>query len=180
MRFIETALPGAYILEPEPIQDERGFFARTWCREEFERHNLDAAVAQCSISFNKRKGTLRGMHYQIAPHAETKLVRCTRGAVYDVAVDLRRDSPSFGRWVGVELTAANHKLLYIPAGMAHGFLSLEDNTEVFYQISPAYSAAHARGVRWDDPLFDIKWPPGEKVLSERDRSWPAFDAGTPR
>ena len=179
MKFIETALNGVFIIEPEPAGDERGFFARTWCREEFQRYQLNTTIAQCSLSFNKKKGTLRGMHYQVEPFRETKVIRCTRGAIYDVAVDLRRDSPSFGQWVGMELTAGNHKMVYIPEGLAHGFISLEDNTEVHYQISQVYSVQHACGVRWDDPMFDIKWPPGEKILSERDRNWPLFHADAP-
>lgn len=172
MIFRETALAGAFVIEPERLVDERGFFARTWCQRELQERGLDAGLAQCSISFNLTRGTLRGMHYQIAPYAETKLVRCTAGAIFDVIVDLRPGSKSFRRWCGVELSQQNRKMLYIPKGCAHGFLTLSDNVEVFYQISEFYSAAHARGVRWNDPAFAIQWPGEVKLISERDRSYP--------
>ncbi|HUY13370.1 MAG TPA: dTDP-4-dehydrorhamnose 3,5-epimerase [Terriglobia bacterium] len=172
MVLIETKLQGAYIIELEKIEDERGFFARTFCQREFEAHGLNHRVAQCSTSFNKKKGTLRGMHYQVAPHQETKLVRCTAGAIYDVAVDLRPDSPAFKQWVAVELTEDNRKALYIPAGCAHGFQALVDNTEVHYQISEFYHPEAATGIRWDDPAFGVQWPLREgTILSERDRSY---------
>lgn len=174
MKFSETALRGAYIIEPEPRRDERGFFARIWCREEFERHGLNTAIAQCNLSYNKKQGTLRGLHYQTAPYQEAKLVACTRGAVFDVVVDLRRDSSTFGRWVAVELTADNRAMLYIPEGLAHGFVTLQDDTEVFYQMSQVYSEAHAGGLRWDDPALGIPWPPGEKIMSARDRRLPTL------
>lgn len=172
MIFHETAVAGAFVIEPERLVDERGFFARTWCQRELQERGLDAGLAQCSISFNLTRGTLRGMHYQIAPYAETKLVRCTAGAIFDVIVDLRPGSKSFRRWCGVELSQQNRKMLYIPKGCAHGFLTLSDDVEVFYQISEFYSAAHARGVRWNDPAFAIQWPGEVKVISERDRSYP--------
>ncbi len=154
--------------------DERGLFARTWCREEFETAGLNSHLTQCSISYNVRKGTLRGMHYQSAPYAESKLVRCTRGAIYDVALDLRADSPTFREWIGVNLTADNREMIFIPEGCAHGFLTLEDNSEVCYQISEFYRPEAARGVRWDDPAFGIVWPAKPQLLSDRDRNYPDF------
>jgi dTDP-4-dehydrorhamnose 3,5-epimerase len=170
--FFETKLKGLHIIEVEKREDERGFFARTFCQHEFEAHGLNPLIAQCSVSFNRRKGTLRGMHYQVAPSEETKLVRCTRGAVYDVAVDLRRDSPTFKQWVAVELTAANRRMLYLPKSVAHGFQSLVDDTEVFYQISEFYDPESTRGLRWNDPAFGIVWPEVEnRILSERDMSY---------
>jgi len=175
MLFRETELKGAYVVEPERIVDERGFFARTWCRNEFETNGLNPNLVQCNLSFNEKKGTLRGMHYQIAPHAETKLVRCTAGAIFDVIVDLRPDSGTFKRWTGVELNADNRFMLYIPEGFAHGFLTLSANAEVFYQMSEFYSAEHAQSVRWNDPTFNIHWPGEVLVISERDRSLPDFN-----
>ena len=175
MRFIATLLPGVYIIEPERLEDDRGFFARVWCRQEFAAHQLDTRLAQCSISLNERKGTLRGLHYQDEPYPETKVVRCTAGAIYDVAVDLRRSTSTFKQWVAVELTASNHRMLYIPAGVAHGLLTLEDDTEVFYQISEFYHAECARGVRWNDPAFNIEWPLQPVVISPRDQLYPDFD-----
>ena len=174
MIFTPTPLAGAVIVEPEPHEDARGLFARTWCRQEFEAHGLETRLAQCSTSLNKRKGTLRGMHYQAAPMAETKLVRCTRGAIFDVIIDLRPDSPTFTRHVAVTLTAENRTALYVPVGFAHGFQTLADDTEVFYQISELYSAEHARGVRWNDPAFAIAWPDDERIITERDRTYPDF------
>ena len=162
------------MIDPERLEDERGFFARTWCRREFKAHGLTSELAQCNISFNKRKGTLRGMHYQTAPHAEARLVRCTAGAVYDVIVDLRPASVSFKRWFSIELTADNHRMLYIPEGLAHGFLTLCDDTEVFYQMSEFYTPEFARGVRWNDPAFGIEWPEKIQVMAERDRLYPDF------
>jgi dTDP-4-dehydrorhamnose 3,5-epimerase len=175
MRFITTRLQGVYIIEPEPLQDDRGLFARVWCRQELEAHQLDTRLAQCSISLNKRKGTLRGLHYQDEPYPETKVVRCTAGAIYDVAIDLRYLSSTFRQWVAVELTATNHRMLYIPTGVAHGLLTLEDNTEVFYQISEFYHPECARGVRWNDPAFNIEWPMKPTVISPRDQLYPDFD-----
>ena len=158
----------------EPKSDERGFFARAWCREEFRAQGLNDTLVQCNVSFNRRKGTLRGLHYQMAPFAETKLVRCTRGAIYDVVVDLRPQSPTFKDWTSTVLSAENRLSLYIPEGCAHGFLTLEDEAEIFYQMSEVYDAASARGVRWDDPAFRIDWPDRVNVISERDRSYPDF------
>lgn len=175
MVFLETALLGAYLIEPEPIRDERGFFARTYDADEFAERNLRTAFSQCSISYNRRAGTLRGMHFQEVPHQEAKLVRCTAGAIFDVIIDLRPESPMFTRWVGAELTAENRRALYVPEGFAHGFQTLLDQTEVFYQISVPYHPTSARGVRWDDPAFGIEWPPaGERTISERDRNHPDF------
>jgi dTDP-4-dehydrorhamnose 3,5-epimerase len=174
MKFVETALKGVFEIEVEPKSDERGFFARVWCQSEFEKNELNPKVAQCSVSFNHRRGTLRGIHYQAAPHSEAKLVRCIRGAVYDVAVDLRRDSPTFKRWVSVILSADNRKALYIPEGCGHGFLTLEDNTEVLYQMSEFYVPEAGRGVRWNDAAFDVRWPDEVRVICERDRTYPDF------
>ena len=174
MIFIPTALPGAFVIEPEPASDSRGLFARTWCRRELAAQGLDTELAQCSTSFNKRKGTLRGMHYQAAPFAETKIVRCTRGAIHDVIIDLRPDSATYTQHVAVVLTAEDRKALYVPKGFAHGFQTLEDDTEVLYQISEFYSPEHSRGVRWDDPAFGIAWPQDDRTMSERDRSYPNF------
>ena len=174
MIFTETKLKGAFIIDMEPIEDERGFFARSWCREEFESHNLNPHLAQCNISFNKKKGTLRGMHYQSPPHEEAKLVRCTMGALFDVIIDLRPDSPTYKQWMGEELTAHNRRMLYIPEGFAHGFLTLEDSTEVFYQMSTLYVPNSASGIRWNDPVFNIIWPENPKVLSQSDQSYPGF------
>lgn len=174
MRFIETKLKGAYIIEPEPIEDERGFFARTFCAREFEAHGLNPRLVQCNISYNKRKGTLRGMHYQAAPHAEAKLVRCTRGAIYDVIIDLRPESPTYQEWVAVELTAGSHRMLYVPERFAHGFQTLEDDSEIFYQMSEFYEPEYAQGVRWDDPVFMVEWPIPPGIISGRDSEFPAL------
>ncbi len=174
MKFIETALAGAFIIEPERKADERGFFARTYCREEFRQHGLEMALSQCNISFNAARGTLRGMHYQVDPHPEVKVVRCTMGAMHDVIVDLRRQSSTYKRWIAVELTPQNRTMLYIPKGFAHGFQTLEDATEVFYQMSDFYHPECARGVRWDDAAFGVIWPIPGPIMSERDRSYPDF------
>ncbi len=174
MIFSKASLEGAFIIEPEPVEDERGFFARAWCQREYEARGLNPRLVQCSISFNNKKGTLRGMHYQIKPYQEAKLLRCTRGAIYDVIIDLRPDSPTFKQWIAVELTAENRRMLYVPEGFAHGFQTLEDYTEVFYQMSEFYAPDCARGVRWNDPAFGIRWPAGELIISERDRSYPDF------
>ena len=175
MIFSETAVPGAFVVEPERLEDERGFFARIWCAREFAERGLDARLAQCSVSVSERKGTLRGLHYQAAPHAETKLVRCTRGAIYDVIVDLRVESPAFLRHVALELSAADRRMLYVPEGVAHGFQTLADDTEVFYQISEFHHPESARGVRWDDPACAISWPLAVTV-SPRDAAWPRLRA----
>jgi dTDP-4-dehydrorhamnose 3,5-epimerase len=174
MIFRETGLKDAFLIEIERREDERGHFARSWCRREFESHGLNPRLAQCNISLNRRKGTLRGMHYQAPPFEEAKLVRCTRGSLYDVIVDLRPDSPSYRKHRGVVLTPDNGRMLYVPEGFAHGFLTLEDTTEVFYQISEFYAPDHARGFRWNDPAFAIVWPAEVEVISERDRSYPDF------
>lgn len=174
MKFTETAIPGAFIIEPERIEDDRGFFARTWCEREVKAHGLTDRWVQFSISFNKRSGTLRGLHYQAPPHEEAKLVRCTMGSIFDVIVDLRRHSPAFKQHVSVTLSAENRVMLYAPEGCAHGFQTLEKDTEVFYQISQFYAAEYGRGVRWDDPAFAIQWPPAERIIIERDRTYPDF------
>ncbi len=175
MIFQPTKLAGAFIIDIEEISDERGFFARSWCQREFEEHGLDHELAQCSISFNKMRGTLRGMHYQVSPYEEGKVVRCISGAIYDVIVDLRPQSATFKQWITVELTAANRRMIYVPPGVAHGFQSLVDDTEVFYQVSEFYSQEASRSVRWDDPGFGIEWPYVERrVISERDRNLPDF------
>ena len=176
MLFTETGLAGAVVVDLEAHVDERGFFARSWCSREFEAHGLNPRVVQCNVSANAARGTLRGMHYQLAPHAEVKLVRCTRGAVYDVIIDLRETSPTYLRHVAVELTAENHRALYIPEGFAHGFLTLTDDSEVFYQMSAFYEPGAARGVRWDDRAFGISWPLPVTVISKRDRGYPDFTA----
>ena len=174
MRFHQTGLSGAYLIELELLEDERGFFARTFCREEFAARGLNPEVAQCNLSYNARKNTLRGMHYQAEPHAEAKLVNCLKGAVYDVIIDLRPRSSTSGRWVAVELSAANRKMLYVPEGFAHGFLTLEDDTAVHYQMSAFFEPDSARGVRWDDPAFGIEWPCPEPIISDKDRRWPDY------
>ncbi len=177
MRFTETDLPGAFVLELEPHADERGFFARAWCEREFAERGLETHVSQCNVSFNARRGTLRGLHFQAPPHAEAKLVRCIRGAVHDVIVDLRPSSPTFRRWIAVELSAENRRALYIPKGFAHGFQTLVDETELFYQHSEPHAPGFERGVRWNDPAFAIEWPFAESpILSEKDRAWPDFSA----
>lgn len=155
-------------------EDQRGFFARTFCRREFEARGLNPAVAQCNVSFNKFKGCLRGMHFQVGPYSEAKLVRCTAGSIYDVIIDLRPSSPTFREHFGLELSAQSRKMLYVPEDFAHGFQTLEDDTEVFYQMSQYYSPEHSRGVRWDDPAFGIQWPSGERIIVERDRTYPDF------
>lgn len=176
MIFTPTPLAGAVVIEPEPLEDGRGWFGRTWCRREFEARGLDGRIAQCSISLSKRKGTLRGMHFQAPPYEETKLVRCTRGSLYDVIIDLRPGSPTRLRHFAIVLTAENHKGLYVPAGFAHGFQTLVGDTEVLYQISESHSPEHTRGVRWDDPAFAIRWPEDERTISDRDREYPDFSA----
>jgi dTDP-4-dehydrorhamnose 3,5-epimerase len=174
MIFQETTLRGAYLVDIQRLEDERGFFARAWCQREFEAHGLNPRLAQCNISFNHKKGTLRGMHYQAAPFEEAKLVRCTMGAIYDVIIDLRPESPTFKQHFGVTLTPETRTMLYIPEGFAHGFLTLVDNTEVFYQMSEFYAPDYARGLRWNDPAFGIEWPAGVQVISERDANYPDF------
>ena len=174
MIFTETKLKGAYLIEPERLEDERGFFARTFCIQEFEAHSLNPSVVQCSVSYNKKKGTLRGMHYHVAPHAEVKVVRCTRGSIYDVMIDLRPQSATFKQWVAVELTAENRRMLYIPEGFAHGFQTVEDDTEVFYQMSEFYFPQSACGVRWNDPTFQVEWPDDKRIISAKDMNYADF------
>ena len=174
MLFRETKLPGAFVIDLQKHEDERGFFARSWCRKEFEAHGLDPRTVQCNVSFNKVKGTLRGMHYQVAPFAEAKLVRCTRGAIYDVIIDLRRESATYKQHVSEVLSSNNYKALFIPEGFAHGFQTLEDNSEVFYQMSEFYSPEHQRGLRYNDPAFGINWPTDVTVISDRDRNYEDF------
>jgi dTDP-4-dehydrorhamnose 3,5-epimerase len=175
MIFTRTELPGVVIVDCDVFADERGLFARAWMPEEFRAHGLDTRIAQCSLSFNKKRGTIRGLHHQIAPYEEIKLVRTIRGAVFDVAVDLRRDSPTFRQWVGVELSADNRRMLYIPEGLAHGYQTLTDDAELFYFVSTEYSADHQRGVRWNDPAFGIDWPLGEPTsIHDRDRHYGDF------
>jgi dTDP-4-dehydrorhamnose 3,5-epimerase len=174
MIFTETAVAGAFVIVPEPLHDERGFFARAWCSRESALRGLASGIVQASISFNRKKGTLRGLHYQVAPHAEAKLVRCTAGALHDVVLDLRPDSPTFLRHAAVVLDAARRRTVYVPEGVAHGFQTLADDTEVLYMMSEFHDPASARGVRWDDPAFGIVWPSGERTMSERDRSYPDF------
>lgn len=176
MRFIQTPLPGTCVIELDLLGDDRGWFARTFDSQEFQMHGLDPAVIQCNASFNARRDTLRGMHYQSEPHGESKLVRCVRGRIFDVAVDLRPDSPSRCRWHAVELSAENRRAIYIPAGLAHGFQTLTDDCEVLYQMGHSYVPRAARGVRWDDPAFGIEWPAAadERIISEKDRAYPDF------
>lgn len=174
MIFRETPLSGAYVIDLERHSDERGFFARTWCRREFEEHGLNPRLVQCNISYNKTRGTLRGMHYQAPPHEEAKLVRCTRGRIYDVIIDLRSDEPTYTDSFGITLCDEKRRALYVPEGFAHGFLTLDDDTEVFYQMSEFYAPEAARGVRYDDPAFGIDWPAPVQCIKERDRNYPDF------
>ena len=182
MIFNETRLKGVYLIELEHLEDARGFFARTFCREEFEKHGLNPCVAQCNVSFNRRSGTLRGMHYQVPPYSEAKLITCLAGTIYDVIIDLRHDSPTYRAWEAFELCARRPQItphspmLYVPEGFAHGFQTLEDDTEVFYQMSTFYHPPSARGLRWNDPTFNIQWPDAERTMSEQDRNFPNFIA----
>ncbi len=175
MFFNVTDLAGVYVIEPERHQDSRGHFARTFCQDEFAAQGLETSIAQCSFSFNRRKGTLRGLHYQATPYQEVKLVRCERGAIYDVILDLRPDSPTFKRHLAVELNEENGRAVYIPGGFAHGFQTLVDDTQVFYQMSKPYSSRHARGARWNDPAFGIDWPEDVRIILERDANYPDFE-----
>lgn len=174
--FRETALRGAFTIDLDRVEDERGFFARSWCVKEFESNGLDARLVQCNISYNKLRGTLRGMHYQIAPAAEVKVVRCTSGAIYDVIIDLRPEAPTYKEHFSVILSSENHRMLYIPEQFAHGFLTLADDTEVMYQMSEFYIPDCARGLRWDDPSFGIVWPEEVRVISGKDRAYPDYTA----
>jgi dTDP-4-dehydrorhamnose 3,5-epimerase len=181
MRLERTPLPGAWIVEIDAVQDERGWFARTFDADEFSTRGIDPAVVQCGASFNARRDTLRGMHYQAVPHEEPKLVRCVRGVIFDVAVDLRPDSPTYCGWYGVELSAENRRALHVPAGLAHGFQTLEDGCEVLYHLGARHVPEASRGVRWDDPAFAIEWPvpAGTRTICERDRGYPDFERGQP-
>jgi len=175
MIFTETLLRGAFTIDLEPRTDARGFFARAWCQNEFQAHGLISDLVQANLSFNPGRGTLRGLHYQVAPYEEAKLVRCIRGAIYDVIVDLRRESPTYLRWYGVELTTENRRALYVPEGFAHGFQTIQDDTEVFYQVTQAYQPDAERGVRWDDRALGIVWPETDtRIISPKDQSWPPF------
>ncbi len=174
MKFSETRLPGVFLIDIEPMADERGMFARAWCKDEFQKNGLNIELSQCSISFNKAKGTMRGMHYQMSPHEEIKIVRCTHGSIFDVALDLRRNSPTYKQWFGAMLSAENHRMLYIPEGLAHGLITLEANTEIFYQISKAFVPGSGAGVRWNDSAFNIDWPMMPVVISDRDANYPDF------
>lgn len=174
MIFTETELKGAYFVEIEKLKDHRGFFARAWCQNEFKSNGLVSRLLQANVSYNTRKGTLRGMHYQQSPYEETKLVRCTRGAIYDVIIDLRPASPTYMQWIGVELTGENYKMLYVPENFAHGFQTLKDDTEITYQVSQFYTPGSERGIRWDDPAFGITWPIEVQVISDKDKSWPDY------
>lgn len=175
MIFTETQLKGLYIIEPERLADERGFFARTWCQKELASHGLENRLVQCSISYNPKKGTLRGMHFQTSPWEEVKIVRCTSGEIYDVVIDLRPDSPTFKKWFGLNLSQEERNMLYIPKGFAHGFMTLSDEVEVFYQMSEFYSPDHSGGLRWNDPAFGIRWPMAVHLISERDNTYPDFE-----
>ena len=174
MKFTETKLKGAFIIEIEKLTDERGFFARSWCRKEFEDHALTSRVVQANVSYNRQKGTMRGMHYQIAPYQESKLIRCTRGAIYDVIIDLRPDSATYKHWIGVELTDDNYTMFFVPEDFAHGFLTLTDNTEITYQVSQFYTPGSEKGIRFDDTAFDIQWPLEVTIISDKDRTRPDF------
>jgi len=180
MILTETPLQGAYLIEIEPIRDERGFFARMFCQDQFADRKIVSTVAQCSTSFSARRATLRGMHYQTPPHGEEKFVRCTAGAIYDVIVDIRPASSTYGKWWGAELSGGNRRTLYIPRGFAHGFVTLEDDTEVFYMISTPYAASAARGLRWNDPAIGISWPIMPLIVSSRDQQWPMIRPMEPR
>ena len=172
MIFKKTAVKDAFIIELEKICDDRGFFARVWCKNEFEAHGLNTRLVQANVASNKKRGVIRGLHYQISPYEESKLIRCTKGAIYDVIIDLRKDSPTYKQWIGVELSADNYRMLYVPEGFAHGYQTLQDNTEVTYQVSQFYTPDSERGIRWDDPTFNIKWPETEKqIMTEKDQSW---------
>ena len=174
MIFTETKIKGVYIIEPELLTDERGFFARSFCKEEFQKHGLETDIVQCNISSNKKKGTLRGMHYQVPPYEEAKIVSCTKGSIYDVVVDLRRDSGTCCQWVAVGLSDENFKMVYIPKGCAHGFQTLKDDVAVYYQMMEFFHPEYARGVKWDDPLFGIEWPTDKKIISEKDNQFSGY------
>jgi dTDP-4-dehydrorhamnose 3,5-epimerase len=174
MTFKETKLEGSFLIQIDKFEDSRGFFALSWSRSVFASRGLNSDLAECNISFNKAKGTIRGMHYQAAPHGQVKLVRCTMGSIYDIIIDLRVNSPTFRQWIGVELTSENRMMLYIPKDFAHGFQTLEDDTEVFYQMSQVYNAESGRGVRWNDPAFKITWPAPVSAINHRDAGYADF------
>ncbi len=174
MNFIETDLKGAFVIEFEKLEDERGFFSRSWDKKQFQNHGLNSNIVQCNVSHTKKRGTIRGLHYQISPYEESKLVRCTKGKVFDVIIDLRSESSSYMKWTSVELTAENCKMIYVPEGFAHGFQTLEDDAEIFYQNSEIHMLDYERGIRWNDPIFGIKWPIVEKIISPKDKSWKDF------
>ncbi len=175
MIFTETKLKGAYLIDIQKLEDERGFFARTWCEHEMADHGIDMHIVQANTSLNLKKGTLRGMHFQKSPYEEAKLVRCIRGSIYDVIVDLRTESPTFKKWFGVELTADNYKMIYIPERFAHGFITLEDNSEITYMMSQFYTPGYEAGFRWNDPAINIQWPMNAVVISEKDRNLPELN-----
>lgn len=176
MKFIETFIKNVFVIELEKLEDNRGFFARTWCEKEFKEHGLNPNLSQISIALNKKKGTIRGMHFQLPPHEEAKLVRCPKGSIYDVVIDFRPSSPTFKQWVSTELTSKNHKMVYLPEGCAHGYQTLEDDTEVIYHMSVPHFSELYRGVRWNDPAFGIKWPINENIIiSDKDKSYPLFN-----
>lgn len=176
MQFLPTPIQGVFIIELELLEDKRGFFARSWCIEEFKRQGLESNIVQCNLSYNISKGTVRGLHYQKYPYEEVKIVRCIKGKIFDVAVDLRKDSPTFLKWIGIELTEKNYRALYIPKGMAHGFQTLEDESLLMYQVSQCYTPGAEAGIRWDDPKIAINWPiKGDRVLSDKDAAWPLME-----
>ena len=174
MKFTSTELAGATIIELDLLKDHRGFFARCFCEKEFQEVGLESRYVQCNTSWNEKKGILRGMHYQVEPYAEVKLVRCTRGSIYDVIIDLRENSPTRGKWIGIELSAENRKMLYVPTGFAHGYQTLEPDTEVFYMVSEFYTPGSEKGIRWNDPAFQIDWPLSNPILSEKDKTHPDY------
>ena len=176
MIFTETILPGAYVIEPQKLSDDRGYFARIWCDDELGRHGLKGSVVQSNVGYNHSKGTLRGLHFQKAPHAEVKVLRCTRGAIFDAIVDLRPESPTYKKWFGVELTPENSKMIYVPEGFAQGYITLADHTEINYHTSQVFSPESAFGVRFDDPAFGIQWPIAATIISQQDRSWPLMES----
>lgn len=174
MQFHSTPIADVFIVDVEPIEDSRGFFARAWCSREFQEQGLKNTIAQCNLSYNYKQGSIRGMHYQLPPHEEVKMVRCISGAIFDVVIDLRKDSPTYKKWFGAELSAANYKMLYVPEGFAHGYQTLEKDSVVFYQVTEYYQPGAERGVRWDDPVFNIAWPLPLSEISDKDKSYPDF------
>jgi dTDP-4-dehydrorhamnose 3,5-epimerase len=178
MIFTETKLKGAYIIDVKRLEDERGFFGRSYCKREMDEYGLNTNMVQANVSYNKKKGTLRGMHMQVSPYEETKLVRCTRGAIYDVIIDMREDSDTYKQWIGVELTADSYRMLFVPEGFAHGFITLEDNTDVTYNVTQYYTPGSERGIRWNDPAFNIEWPMEPVTISDKDQAHPDFEEST--